>query len=75
MSPRSLPRLLLALTLAQFILLAAVGHATLHDGITGALHRLNHAVHLICVAGWFGGLLPVIYCMRSPKVAGDNRLS
>lgn len=35
MSPRSLPRLLLALTLAQFILLAAVGHATLHDGITG----------------------------------------
>ncbi|KWW03159.1 copper homeostasis membrane protein CopD [Escherichia fergusonii] len=67
MSPRSLPRLLLALTLAQFILLAAVGHATLHDGITGALHRLNHAVHLICVAGWFGGLLPVIYCMRLAK--------
>ncbi|MCS6067941.1 hypothetical protein LNO81_18480 [Klebsiella variicola subsp. variicola] len=24
----------------------------------------NHAVHLFCVASWFGGLLPFIYCLR-----------
>lgn len=29
-----------------------------------ALQRTNHAVHLFCVASWFGGLLPFIYCLR-----------
>ncbi len=28
------------------------------------VQRTNHAVHLFCVAGWFGGLLPFIYCLR-----------
>lgn len=62
--PRSMPRRLLMLTIAQFILLAGVGHATLHDGVTGTLHQVNHALHLICAAAWFGGLLPVLYCMK-----------
>lgn len=62
--PRSMPRRLLMLTIAQFILLAGVGHATLHDSVTGTLHQINHALHLICAAAWFGGLLPVLYCMR-----------
>jgi putative copper resistance protein D len=35
----------------------------MHDGLTGVLQRTNHAVHL-CVASWFGGLLPFIYCLR-----------
>lgn len=61
--PRSMPRRLLMLTIAQFILLAGVGHATLHSGITGAIQQVNHALHLICAAR-FGGLLPVLYCMR-----------
>ena len=62
--PRSMPRRLLMLTIAQFILLAGVGHATLHSGITGAIQQVNHALHLICAAARFGGLLPVLYCMR-----------
>lgn len=62
--PRNLPRLLLILALAQFVLLAGIGHATLHTGISGALQKTSHALHLICAATWFGGLLPVIYCMR-----------
>ena len=41
-----------------------VGHAAMHDGLTGVLQRTNHAVHLFCVASWFGGLLPFIYCLR-----------
>lgn len=65
--PRNLPRLLLILTLSQFSLLAGVGHATLHTGVIGALHKTNHALHLIGAAVWFGGLLPVIYCMRLAK--------
>ena len=46
------------------IMLAGVGHATLHDSLTGTLHQINHALHLICAAAWFGGLLPVFYCMK-----------
>ncbi len=65
--PRNVPRLLLLLTLAQFALLTGVGHATLHSGIIGALQQTNHALHLICAAAWFGGLLPVIYCMRMAR--------
>jgi len=52
------------LTIAQFILLAGVGHATLHSGIAGAIQQVNHALHLVCAAAWFGGLLPVLYCMQ-----------
>lgn len=65
--PRNLPRLLLILAFAQFALLAGVGHATLHTGISGALQRSNHALHLLCAAAWFGGLMPVLYCMRLAK--------
>ncbi|HFK4758715.1 TPA: copper homeostasis membrane protein CopD [Citrobacter farmeri] len=65
--PRNLPRLLLLLTLAQFALLTGVGHATLHAGVVGALQQTNHALHLICAAAWFGGLLPVIYCMHMAR--------
>lgn len=62
--PRNLSRLFVLLTLAQFALLTGIGHATLHTGVIGALQQTNHALHLICAAAWFGGLLPVIYCMR-----------
>ncbi|HFZ8993131.1 TPA: copper homeostasis membrane protein CopD [Citrobacter freundii] len=62
--PRNFARLLLIIAAAQFMLLAGVGHATLHDGTAGALQRINHAVHLLCAAAWVGGLLPVIYCMH-----------
>jgi Putative copper export protein len=65
--PRALSRLLLILTVAQFILLAGGGQATLHTGGMGVLQRINHALHLLCAAAWFGGLLPVIYCMRLAK--------
>lgn len=62
--PRNLPRLLLILTLGQLLFLAGVGHAAVHHGVLGGLVKTNYALHLICAAAWFGGLLPVIYCMR-----------
>lgn len=49
---------------AQLLLMAGVGHAAMLDGITGLVQRANHALHLLCASAWFGGLLPVIYCMR-----------
>lgn len=64
LKPRRPGRLLLVLLCAQILLLAGVGHAAMNEGWLGALQRTNHAVHLFCVAGWFGGLLPFIYCLR-----------
>lgn len=63
-APVKMQRRLLILTVAQFILLAGVGHATMRDGVVGTLQQINHALHLLCAATWFGGLLPVVYCMR-----------
>lgn len=63
-APVKMQRRLLILTVAQFILLAGVGHATMRDGVPGTFQQINHALHLLCAAAWFGGLLPVVYCMR-----------
>lgn len=63
-APKKNARLLLLLTLGQFILLAGVGHAAMRDGLPGVLQRVNHAVHLLCAATWVGGLLPLLICLR-----------
>jgi Putative copper export protein len=63
---------LLLLAAGQFMLLAGVGHATMHEGLAGAAQRLNHAVHLICAAVWLGGLLPLLFCMRLAKGRWQN---
>lgn len=62
--PARLAPLLLILCVAQFLLMAGVGHAAMRDGIVGALQRINHALHLLCAGAWFGGLLPFLYCLR-----------
>lgn len=66
-APAKMQRRLLILAVAQFILSAGVGHATMRDGVSGTLQQINHALHLLCAAAWFGGLLPVVYCMRMAK--------
>jgi len=63
MQPRRVQGLLLIFIVAQLLLLAGVGHAAMHDGITGILQRANHALHLLCAAGWIGGLLPLLCCI------------
>ncbi|ADO48205.1 copper homeostasis membrane protein CopD [[Enterobacter] lignolyticus] len=64
MAARRHAGLLLTLCIAQFLLLAGVGHAAMRDGLPGALQQLNHAAHLLCAAAWFGGLYPFIYCLH-----------
>jgi copper resistance protein D len=39
--------------------LASVGHATMDSGVSGALHLVNHSLHLMAAAAWLGGLLPL----------------
>jgi putative copper resistance protein D len=51
--------------------LGLVGHAAMRDGALGALHRLNHAVHLLCAGAWLGALPPLVLCL---KRCGDLRL-
>ena len=65
--PRQMMRRLLLLCVAQFILLAGVGHAAMYDGALGVLQRINHAVHLLCAGAWVGGLVPFLYCLRLAK--------
>ncbi|MFU0920823.1 copper homeostasis membrane protein CopD [Kluyvera sichuanensis] len=65
--PRQMMRRLLLLCVAQFILLAGVGHAAMNDGALGVLQRVNHAIHLLCAGAWVGGLIPFLYCLRLAK--------
>lgn len=58
---------LMLLTVTQLVMLAGVGHAAMHEGVVGMLQRLNHALHLLCAAGWFGGLVPLLFCLQLAK--------
>jgi copper resistance protein D len=52
---------------ASALLLASlglVGHAAMQDGALGALHRLNHAIHLLCAGAWLGALPPLLLCLK-----------
>jgi putative copper resistance protein D len=45
--------------------LGLVGHAAMQTGAEGALHRANHAVHLVAAGAWIGGLIPFAMCLRA----------
>jgi copper resistance protein D len=45
--------------------LGLVGHAAMQTGAEGALHRANHAVHLMAAGAWIGGLVPFGMCLRA----------
>ncbi|ROW59105.1 hypothetical protein C3E80_17825 [Cronobacter malonaticus] len=61
--------LLLILFCAQLVLLAGVGHGAMHEGLAGALQWLCYALHVLCAAWWFGGLVPLLMLMRMAKEA------
>lgn len=57
------PRRVTATALASGLLLASLslgGHAAMHDGALGLLHRANDAAHLLCAGAWLGALWPVL---------------
>jgi copper resistance protein D len=45
--------------------LGLIGHAAMQTGAEGALHRANHAVHLMAAGAWIGGLVPFAMCLRA----------
>lgn len=45
--------------------LALTGHAAMHEGSLGVLHRLNDAVHVLAGGAWLGSLLPLLLILRS----------
>ena len=69
--PSTLMFMLSGLLLAS---LALVGHATIQAGAIGALHRVNHALHLLAAGAWLGGLPPFALCLnayRDPPLRRD----
>ncbi len=71
------PKRVRALALCSMLLLvnmAFIGHAAMHEGVLGILHRGNHALHLLAAGYWFGSLLPLLVCLRylsQPQWRGD----
>jgi copper resistance protein D len=57
-----------ATSIASAALLASlglVGHSAMQTGAEGALHRANHALHLMAAGAWIGGLVPFALCLRA----------
>ncbi|WP_159566484.1 copper homeostasis membrane protein CopD [Budvicia diplopodorum] len=62
------------LSTALLINLGFVGHVTINTGLLGALHRLNHAIHLLSGGYWIGTLIPLLVCfgyLSDPKHRSD----
>ncbi len=53
--------------IGQLLCLALTGHAAMHDGFTGVLQQVNHALHLVASSFWAGGLLPLLLLMRDTR--------
>jgi len=61
------PWLPMGLSTVQLATLAPVGHAAMLSGLPGMLLILNQLVHLLCVAGWMGALLLLIFVQARPN--------
>jgi putative copper resistance protein D len=44
--------------------LALTGHAAMHQGWLGLLHRINDIIHLLAAGGWLGALVPLLPILR-----------
>jgi putative copper resistance protein D len=67
-------QILALLSTLLLVSMAFIGHAAMHDGALGALHRFNHALHLLAAGYWFGSLLPLLVCLRylaQPQIRSD----
>lgn len=60
-APQRLRPAATALAAALFLAgLALTGHAAMHEGALGALHRANDILHVLSAGAWFGALVPVL---------------
>jgi putative copper resistance protein D len=64
------------MTIVSALLLASlclVGHASMQLGGVGALHRANHAFHLLAAGAWLGGLPVFALCLSAYRDAALRR--
>jgi copper resistance protein D len=47
--------------------LSLTGHAAMHEGWVGAVHRTNDLVHVLASGGWFGALLPLAVILKGVR--------
>lgn len=52
--------------------LALSGHAAMHAGLLGYLHRINDAVHVLSGGAWLGALVPFLLIMSRIDSPGDH---
>ena len=52
--------------------LGLTGHAAMDTGVRGVLHETDHAIHLLSVGAWLGGLLPLARLLAE-RPAADIR--
>jgi copper resistance protein D len=45
--------------------LSLVGHAASRERLLGALHRSNHALHILAGSVWLGALIPILLCLSA----------
>lgn len=60
--------------IASGLLLATLpltGHAAMHSGLEGLVHRVNDTIHLLAGGAWLGSLVPVLLIL--PKLHGDDQ--
>ena len=53
--------------------LALTGHAAMHEGVLGAAHRLNGAVHVLAAGAWLGALVPLLTLLRALDDRSQSR--
>ena len=62
------PRMRLGATaLASGLVLSSLalgGHAVMHEGLLGVVHRANDVLHVLSAGAWFGALLPVLVILK-----------
>jgi putative copper resistance protein D len=44
--------------------LALGGHAVMHEGLIGVMHRANDVLHVLSAGAWLGSLLPVLVILN-----------
>lgn len=52
--------------------LALSGHAAMHGGFLGYLHRTNDALHVLSAGAWLGALVPFLLIIGRLNMPGDH---
>ncbi|HET6526974.1 copper homeostasis membrane protein CopD [Sphingopyxis sp.] len=60
---------------AALATLVWAGHAGASEGLTGAIHRLADAAHMIAAAIWFGAIAAILILLRPGDGIAEERLA